>query len=57
MSKLAKTRLESNVKSSLEKENESLIVYSLDVKGASKGTKNFVLEIMVLLEAKNTVVI
>ena len=57
MSKLAKTRLESNVKSSLEKENESLIVYSLDVKGASKGTKNFVLEIMLLLEAKNTVVI
>ena len=57
MSKLAKTRLESNVKSSLEKENESLIVYSLDVKGASKGTKNFVFEIMLLLEAKNTVVI
>ena len=57
MSKLAKTRLESNVKSSLEKENESLIVYSLDVKGASKGTKFFVLEIMLLLEAKNTVVI
>ena len=52
MSKLAKTRLESNVKSSLEKENESLIVYSLDVKGASKGTKNFVLEIVLLLEAK-----
>ena len=41
MSKLAITRLESNVKSSSEKENESLIVYSLDVKGASKGTKNF----------------
>ena len=41
MSKLAKARLESNVKSSLEKENESLIVYSFDVKGASKGTKKF----------------
>ena len=41
MSKLAITRLESNVKSSSERGNESLIVYSLDVKGASKGTKNF----------------
>ena len=41
MSKLAITRLESNVKSSSEKENESLIVYSVDAKGASKGTKNF----------------
>ena len=41
MSKLAITRLESNVRSSSEKENESLIVYSLHVKGASKGTKNF----------------
>ena len=41
MSKLAITRLESNVKSSSAKENESLIVYSLDVKDASKGTKNF----------------
>ena len=41
MSKLAIKRFESNVKSSSEKENESLIVYSLDVEGASKGTKNF----------------
>ena len=41
MSKLAITRLELNVKSSSEKENESLIVYSLDFKCASKGTKNF----------------
>ena len=41
MSKLAITRLESNVKSSPEKENKSLIVDSLDVKGASKGTKYF----------------
>ena len=40
MSKPAKTRSESNVKSSSEKENESLIEYSLDVKGASNGTKN-----------------
>ena len=41
MSKPAIKRLESNVKSSSEKENESLIEYSLDVKGASKGTKIF----------------
>ena len=42
MSKLvAITRLEWNIKSSSDKKNESLIVYSLDVKGASKGTKNF----------------
>ena len=38
-SKLAMTRLESNVKSSSTKENESLMVYSIDVKGANKGTK------------------
>ena len=41
MSKLAITRLESKVKSSSERKNESLIVYLLDVKGAGKGTKNF----------------
>ena len=41
MSKFAITMLESNVKSSPEKESESLIVYSLDVKDARKGTKNF----------------
>ena len=41
MSKLAITRLESNAKSSSEKENEFLLEYSLDVKGASKGTKIF----------------
>ena len=41
MSELAMARLESNVKRPSEKENESLIVYSLDVKGASKGAKNF----------------
>ena len=41
MSKFVITILESNIKSSPEKENESLIVYSLDVKGARKGTKNF----------------
>ena len=53
MSKLARTRLESNVKSFSEKENESLIVYSLDVKGASKGTKNFaVLYVGVLISDK-----
>ena len=40
MSKLAIKRFESNAKSSSEKENESSIVYSLDVEGASKGTKN-----------------
>ena len=40
MSKLAITRLESNVESSSEKENGFLIMYSLDVKGASKSTKN-----------------
>ena len=39
ISKLAITRLESNVKSSSEKENESLIVYSLDAKMRVKNMK------------------
>ena len=41
MPKLTITRLESNVKRFSERENESFRVYSLDVKGAGKGTKNF----------------
>ena len=41
MPKLTITRLESNVKRFSERENESFRVYSLDVKGAGKDTKNF----------------
>ena len=41
MPKLTITSWESNVKSFSEKQNESFRVYSLDVKGVGKGTKNF----------------
>ena len=40
-SKLAILRLESKLNNSSANENESLIVYSFEVKGANKGTKNF----------------
>ena len=40
--KLAITRLESKLNNSSANESESLMVYSFEVKGANKGTKNFV---------------
>ena len=40
-SKLAITRFESKVNNSSANENESLMMYSFEVKGANKGTKNF----------------
>ena len=41
-SKLAITRLESKLNNSSANENESLTVYSFEIKGANKGTKIFV---------------